>query len=745
MKHEYAANSADATRAWLQLIESQTLLRQNEELAHSVNKFLSISDGHLTQAQLKVLLEAANSLYLHDQKSAAANSFYRLARAAGDGSVVVALRLAEYALSDGKPELALEYLEPISAELDPWGLCTLAAATGRAKSIGEALKIFDVLLTEHGQNKHFWYALGETAKHAAVDDLKAVISLIDEKQSLHDKFDLQIKLALRLPEIEGIPEISRILQQAGMAEHKIDKWLLVDCGYLFMRTNRAQEYEIVRRSMLAQYEDQSEVLECLLTGTFMSRDWREAGRLINIAQSYGLIEKNPNLLLKQFEVACYSQNVDAASRFYPAIAGVLPRPLTFDIPIYAYLAERKEWANLIDQFCQHLAGRNPDHHLISLVARGVRYTKHHLIVLAAIRHEPDWTNSEGLRSLYNIIVQDLIFCTPGADIEEQQKISLIKECIGLASSIEKRRLCQHLSISPIDIASTKAENAVFFCTNRKYMAGTLVALSSLLESCVEARNGADYYLIVDPEDEDITVAAVGPLSEHYKININIVYSSLIVREDVQLLTSYGMFTGGHSLARAAYYRIYFARYLVDQGNYKKIIYLDSDVIIQESFSELLTTDAPEVLSARLEVDRTEVRQAIAKHGLEPGRYFNSGVLVLHGRNAGCLEALDRSILAAETRSNELIFQDQCALNIGFKGAFTSLDQRFNYLLDPRGDDAAESRELASAATLHFIDRPKPWDPMYTRSAGIMWMQRWAAIAALLPTHLADQIFREAAR
>jgi lipopolysaccharide biosynthesis glycosyltransferase len=208
-------------------------------------------------------------------------------------------------------------------------------------------------------------------------------------------------------------------------------------------------------------------------------------------------------------------------------------------------------------------------------------------------------------------------------------------------------------------------------------------------------------------------------------------TSALVPDKSRLAAGYGLFTGGQQLAAAAYYRIYMARRLAETGDYDQLLYVDSDTVIGHGFDGILATpaEAATLLLARLEVNRPEVRQAIAQHGLPDGRYFNSGVLWFPRVSEAMIARLRQAEQAAEERGSQLLFQDQCALNIGFAGAFEPLPERFNYFAGPHDEGKLAGTTVSDVCMLHVLDRPKPWDSAYPRESAIQ--RRWLNAAGTL--------------
>ena len=180
-----------------------------------------------------------------------------------------------------------------------------------------------------------------------------------------------------------------------------------------------------------------------------------------------------------------------------------------------------------------------------------------------------------------------------------------------------------------------------------------------------------------------------------------------------------MFAPGQSLPEAAYYRIYFAQKLHRLKRYKRALYIDSDTLIRGSLSALIDGDTRAALRASLERGDPNIERAIQTHGLPQGQYFNSGVLALELDHPELAPALERSIRAIHDRRHSLFYHDQCALNIGFKGVFEALDPIYNFFVDPN-----DPEPKSDCVILHYLGRPKPWDPAYGGELCRLWFLHW---------------------
>ncbi len=161
--------------------------------------------------------------------------------------------------------------------------------------------------------------------------------------------------------------------------------------------------------------------------------------------------------------------------------------------------------------------------------------------------------------------------------------------------------------------------------------------------------------------------------------------------------------------------------LVDE---EQVIYLDCDICctldIRELWEEAAQGRAPSGEAPLLSCVRNMTDgRAVAKKGLDPVRYFNSGVLVFRPRR---LRALFPDLMAAVLRllpelPRPLLFPDQDALNVIFRRLpLHWLDERFNYQLHVAGRWLLPPERL-EGKVLHFCGR-KPWcEPLFPSALG----------------------------
>jgi lipopolysaccharide biosynthesis glycosyltransferase len=98
--------------------------------------------------------------------------------------------------------------------------------------------------------------------------------------------------------------------------------------------------------------------------------------------------------------------------------------------------------------------------------------------------------------------------------------------------------------------------------------------------------------------------------------------------------------------------------------------------------------------------------------------------------------LNKAIDISLYKHESLTFLDQCALNIAFRERTTLLPAAFNAFIREK-----DRLDLAAPEPVvwHFLDRPKPWDPMYRSVNCMRWIRELAALGQILPADCMKQL------
>lgn len=441
---------------------------------------------------------------------------------------------------------------------------------------------------------------------------------------------------------------------------------------------------------------------------------------------------DPELQAKKLEHFCTTLQLERAAEVLASWGGHRKVP-TSAIAIAASLyAARGQWPEVLDLFRERVvesegAPRMTDL-LLEAVARGTRATGRYGETLALLDRLPEAKVSPGVINLREQIAEELnllncIDSTTGKNIARQElkietplrawRAGLVAQLLGSAKQ-------------------TKPNRTIYLCTDRNYLPGAAVAVCSLLRNNMSSLR--NYSLVVFCSDEilDFATETLSQVAAAFSVPIQMRASTSLFAAGSGLRTGWGIFTPGHALSEAAYYRIYAALKLLEEGFLGRALYVDSDICVGPNLDQLLEFDlGGQPLGARPEIPSlVEIRRAAQKLGITYGTYFNSGVLLLDLSHPKMADALRRAIDISLTQKHLLTFVDQCALNLAFQGMYAALPEPFNmYVREETKSDAL----IPNPVVRHFLQRPKPWDPMYGTANSRPWFEEFAALAQIVDT------------
>jgi lipopolysaccharide biosynthesis glycosyltransferase len=200
---------------------------------------------------------------------------------------------------------------------------------------------------------------------------------------------------------------------------------------------------------------------------------------------------------------------------------------------------------------------------------------------------------------------------------------------------------------------------IVFATDEGYLQHLAVALQSLL---------------VNNEDLDFNIYIInGGINEQKFSKL----TSITAKYRCQLINieiNDALFEGlvrNHHFTKANYYRLLIPNF-VDQD---KVLYLDSDIVVNGSVKELYSCDfKDDYLGAVLNpgFDRHK------KLGMDVNsQYFNSGVMLINNIKWKEDKITEKVIEFVTDNSDVIEFVDQCGLNAVIDGKWTAMDLKFN--------------------------------------------------------------------
>jgi lipopolysaccharide biosynthesis glycosyltransferase len=231
---------------------------------------------------------------------------------------------------------------------------------------------------------------------------------------------------------------------------------------------------------------------------------------------------------------------------------------------------------------------------------------------------------------------------------------------------------------------------IVFSLNDKHTPLLGAALCSLFENKM-----SDYPITIVVLDGGISVVnkeRLSVLEERYLFSIKYIIPSARLFENIS--------TGYYPIA--SYYRIAIASLL--SMEYKKVIYLDCDVLVRGDIRELFSMDLEEKIIAAVpdrnqNIQRGYLEELCGKRG----RYFNSGVLIINLDSWRRYDVERRLFSFIYENQGKLIFPDQDALNVILFDAWKELDMKYNFM-----SVYHNSLHLDDSFIVHFAGENKPW-------------------------------------
>jgi lipopolysaccharide biosynthesis glycosyltransferase len=178
------------------------------------------------------------------------------------------------------------------------------------------------------------------------------------------------------------------------------------------------------------------------------------------------------------------------------------------------------------------------------------------------------------------------------------------------------------------------------------------------------------------------------------------------------------------------------------AEYDRVLKCDSDILCVGSVAALMDMDGalfccPDQsyfkdqvrdLQTYAALDRTSASSSNASDALSVT--FNVGVLMISPGRLGPSTYADlvASVQPAAWSDVRTPHSDSVVLNRYFRGAWTQVSNKFNYLiLNDTSRHTQAGVRIEDAAMLHFLGRPKPWEPQADATADSMDADRRTAI------------------
>jgi lipopolysaccharide biosynthesis glycosyltransferase len=157
---------------------------------------------------------------------------------------------------------------------------------------------------------------------------------------------------------------------------------------------------------------------------------------------------------------------------------------------------------------------------------------------------------------------------------------------------------------------------------------------------------------------------------------------------------------------AVYYRLYFP--LLISSEVKKLLYLDTDILVLKDLSQLFRTDLEQYPVAAVYDNYVKMAPQLGIH--EEGAYFNSGVLLIDIRQWKEQQISEKAFQFLNDYPEKIKFVDQDALNAVLINNWKSLNSCYNTMYSSIPENCSRkqlSHLLKKITVLHFTLQ-RPW-------------------------------------
>ncbi len=240
---------------------------------------------------------------------------------------------------------------------------------------------------------------------------------------------------------------------------------------------------------------------------------------------------------------------------------------------------------------------------------------------------------------------------------------------------------------------------IFFSSDDNYIPFLSVAINSLISNASKEYN---YEIII--LNSGLSSDNMEKISKYDKENIKIKFEDVrpkikdIVKDlELRLRDYYSI---------SIFYRLFIPSLFKE---YKKAIYLDADIVLVDDISKLYNEEIDEFLVAGVpdEVVNNNVyfrEYSVKSLDLEPGNYFNSGVLLMNLEKFR-EEKIEEKFLHILSKYNfDVIAPDQDYLNFLCKGKVKYINRGWDRMPNP--DETFNDNDLH---LIHFNMFQKPWN------------------------------------
>ncbi|GAB4234721.1 MAG: hypothetical protein Kow0049_18790 [Stanieria sp.] len=621
-----------------------------------------------------------------------------------------------------------------------WLLICLGEVYFHQSKTKEAILSFEKALNIDDHNLWCWHLLGKS--YQSINEYQQAQACFNKIIEIDPNNALGYLGLAELQKKQGNKSVAQVNWCKAIERQPENKWSYISLGYSYIEDKKIEQAEIIFNQALSLFGEDFDVIFAAAHAYLAKRDWDKSAQMLE--QALAICPNNEEVKVRLLELYCYSGDLNKAQDYFNKLQTITVPPNSYYQAVAKLFCELGEWEKAFDFAAEAILKEPTNIHNHSLFIKVVRKSKKFKEALNVIEN---YIDNQETRANFLLIKTALLEQLIEPISEARQCISLMKQDNSLSRDLiiyeNRLRLKENIfyeQLSQLELIKTK----IFYCTDKAYSLPTLVSIFSLHKHNKHKLGNNPIYVVADNPTLKLIKEAYQVLARSLNLIIEFIDIESLFKglNNYKLTTGYGVFTGGDSLSRTAYYRLFFGQVLNDICSNSRWLYIDSDTIILDSLEEIDYLDFNGYpIAARRERPKSEIEEAIKINNLESKKYYNSGVIAFDSTHPKLTDLLNQAVRVAVEEGHKLLYHDQCALNIAFDGQIADLSPRFNDFYPPYDQRTFDELMFSDQSLIiHLLDRPKPWDSLNKHQGSILWFQLLEDMSRFLPTKYIYELF-----
>ncbi|MBP3686757.1 MAG: glycosyltransferase family 8 protein [Alphaproteobacteria bacterium] len=248
---------------------------------------------------------------------------------------------------------------------------------------------------------------------------------------------------------------------------------------------------------------------------------------------------------------------------------------------------------------------------------------------------------------------------------------------------------------------------IVFSVNNSYAHILTTVLTSILENNPQT---AFRFFIFTTDFSDENKRVIQKLKKRYAyFDVSYISPDVQMFKDVPTTIDY--------ISKETYFRYMIADLLPDED---KALYLDADVIVNQSLEELYNTDITNFYAAAVKdlfIERSGYKSEIGFS--DEDLYINAGAILFNLPKMRQDKISQKLLTLTAEYAEKIKYQDQDIINLAFRDKIKEVDSIYNFAT---ANAKKEKNKRKSAVIIHYTGRIKPWHKESTHKLKKLWFK-----------------------